>query len=368
MKKKILFIFLTGLAQLLFAYDFRQVVFGNSYEQIKEIGGEAQIEKLRGELEPLIEYYNSENGYYTIHGGLDPLNLEFYKIYKEPYENGTVYRMLCYDYDGGFCRWAKDEYSRDQGCYLDGLYQFVFVKSGKATKCLGAYPVYEYYGDGGMDANIERHIYENFSVIAKDKNISALLLTKTVDSEVDFFMEERREVTKKSEGFWLYFDKDFMAKFPKSMDFEKTNQAIRIEATFPLIDNARPFMYTLQNAFDGNEKTAFVEDTKDNLLAVKITQPNKEPFTCKSIRIVNGYASSNSAYKANNRIRGIESEKGDSFFCKDDTLSYQESEWSSSQVIVKSFYKGDKYSDTCLAEIDFLIKLSDGKETWFCKN
>ncbi|MCR5317286.1 MAG: hypothetical protein K6E22_03580 [Treponema sp.] len=43
-----IFVLLNGFAQALFAYDFRQVVFGNSYEQIKEIEGEAQIEKLRG--------------------------------------------------------------------------------------------------------------------------------------------------------------------------------------------------------------------------------------------------------------------------------------------------------------------------------
>jgi hypothetical protein len=365
-----IFVLLNGFAQALFAYDFRQVVFGNHYEQIKEVKGESEIERLRGELEPLIEYYNSENGYYTIHGGLDPLNLEFLKIYKEPYENGTVYRMLRYDYDGGFRRWAKDEYSSDQGCYLDGLYQFVFVKSGKATKCLGAYPVYEYYGDGGMDANIERHIYENFSVIAKDKNIRALLLTKTINCEVDFFMEDKREITKKSEGFWFYYDDAFMTRFPKSMDFERESQAIRIEASFPLIDKERPFVYTLQNAFDGDERTAFVEDTEDNLLEVKITQPNKEPepLPCKTLRIINGYASSERLYRSNNRIREIESENGDSFSCKDDSLSYQESEWSSSQVIVKSLYKGEKYSDTCLAEIDFLIKFSGRREHWFCEN
>ncbi len=311
---------------------------------------------------------NSENGYYTIHGGLEPLNLVFYKIYKEPYENGTIYRMLSYDYDGRFGLWAEGGYVDDQVFYLDGLYQFVFIKNGSSTKCLGTYPVYEYYGDGGMDANVERHTYKNFSVISKNKNIRALLLTKTINSGLDFFREKRREVTKKSEGALLYFDDDFMTNFPKSMDFEKANQAIRMEASFPLIDKERPFVYTLQNAFDGDERTAFVEDTEDNLLAVKITQPNKEPLPCKKLRVINGYASCERLYRSNNRIREIESENGDSFSCKDGSLSYQESEWTSSQVIVKSLYKGEKYSDTCLAEIDFLIKFSGRREHWFCEN
>lgn len=363
-----IFVLLNGFTQALFAYDFKQVVFGNHYEQIKEVKGESEIERLRGELEPLIEYYNNENGYYTIHGGLEPLNLVFYKIYKEPYENGTIYRMLSYDYDGRFGSWAEGGYVDDQVFYLDGLYQFVFIKNGSSTKCLGTYSVYEYYGDGGMDANVERHTYKNFSVISKNKNIRALLLTKTINSELDFFREDKREITKKSEGFWLYFDDDFMTNFPKSMDFEKTSQAIRMEASFPLIDKERPFVYTLQNAFDGDESTAFVEDTEDNLLTVKITQPNKEPLPCKKLRVINGFASSERLYRSNNRIREIESEKGDSFSCKDGSLSYQESEWTSSQVIVKSLYKGEKYSDTCLAEIDFLIKFSGRREHWFCEN
>ena len=368
--RKIIFIFvlLNGVAQVLFAYDFRQVVFGNHYEQIKEVKDKSEIKKLMIELGPLMEYYNSENDYCTVHGGLNSFNLVFYKIYKEPYENATIYRMLRYDYDGRFVSWAEDGYIDEQIFYLDGLYQFVFIKTEKATKCLGAYCVYEYYGDGGMYTNADCHTYKNFSVISKNKNVCAFLLSKTINCEVDFFREDRREITKKSEGFWFYYDDAFMTRFPKSMDFEKESQAIRMEASFPLIDKERPFVYTLQNAFDGDERTSFVEDTEDNLLTVKITQPNKEPLPCKKLRVINGFASSERLYRSNNRIREIESENGDSFSCKDDSLSYQESEWASSQVIVKSFYKGEKYSDTCLAEVDFLLKFSDGKEHWFCGN
>ena len=32
-----IFVLLNGFAQALFAYDFRQVFFGNHYEQIKEV-------------------------------------------------------------------------------------------------------------------------------------------------------------------------------------------------------------------------------------------------------------------------------------------------------------------------------------------
>jgi hypothetical protein len=278
--------------------------------------------------------------------------------------------MLSYDYDGRFDSWTEDRYIDDQVFFLDGLYQFVFIKTENMTKCLGAYCVYEYYGDGGIYTNVERHTYKNFSVISKNKNIRALLLTKTINCEVDFFMEDKREITKKSEGFWFYYDDAFMTRFPKSMDFERESQAIRMEASFPLIDKERPFVYTLQNAFDGDERTAFVEDTEDNLLEVKITQPNKEPepLPCKKLRVINGFASNERLYRSNNRIREIESENGDSFSCKDGSRLYQESEWTSSQVIVKSLYKGEKYSDTCLAEIDFLIKSSGDKEHWFCGN
>ena len=360
-KSLLLFAALLPLAAPLTAYDFRNMVFGN---QIKEITDKSEIKNLRNELEPSIEYYNSENGYYTQHGGMNALDLIFYKIYKEPYENGTIYRMLRYDYDGLFRSFAEDgyehDYTFDNHHYysFDGLYQFVFLKVGTAVKCLGVYEIHYYYIGGGYAADGETHIYKNFAVISRESNIKAFLLTTTTDSRTDYFREKRIETVKKSEGVWLYFDDDFVTRFPKSMDFEKCKQdAVIIEASFPLIDKARPFMYTLQNAFDGDSATSFVEDTEDNLLEIKITQwPYKVPFQCKSLRIINGYASGEKLYRSNNRIREIKSERGDSFTCKDDTRSYQMSDWHSPQLIVKSVYKGDKYSDTCLAELDFMLE------------
>lgn len=364
MRKIICIFVLLNCLALASAYDFRQVIFGNHYEQLKEIKSESEIEKLRNELEPLIKYYNSENGYYTNHGGMNALELEFYKIYKESYANGTIYRMLRYDDDGLFKSFVEDG-EKVEFNWLDGLYQFVFIKTGKASKCLGVYEIHQHNSDGGWNADGDVHIYKNFAAISKDSNITAFLLSKTTNSRTDFFREKRIEVIKKSKGLWLFFDDDFMTRYPKSMDFEKATQTIRIEASFPLIDKDRPFMYTLQNAFDGDEKTAFVENTEDNLLELKITpSQNKEPFKCKALRIINGYASSEKLYKSNNRIHEIKSEKGDSFVCKDDTLSYQEAAWASSQLSVESVYKGEKYSDTCLAEIDFLLD-SDSQGVWY---
>ncbi|MBQ3670749.1 MAG: hypothetical protein II921_04645 [Treponema sp.] len=368
MKKTLLLItavFLLANANL-FAYDFRQVVFGNHYEQIREITDESAIEKLRAEFEPLREHYSKENGYYTS-GGDNLLNLRFYKLYKESYANGTIYRMLCYEYDSSFDffvdGFVKDKYKkRDYNYdYLDGAYQFVLLKDESGVNCLGVYQIYYYDIGGGYDANGESKIFKNFSVIARDSEIKAFLLTKTTDSYVDLFREKKVEVTKKSEGFWLYFNDRYMSWLP--MDFEKDGRAIRIDASFPLIDKDRPFMYTLQNAFDGDEKTSFVEDTADDLLRLEITS-GKEQFSVRQIRIINGYAASKKLYKSNNRIRQIASDYCDHLICKDDMLTYQRTEWYSLDLTVESVYKGEKYSDTCLAEIDFLLDFGE-EEAWF---
>ena len=69
----------------------------------------------------------------------------------------------------------------------------------------------------------------------------------------------------------------------------------------PLIDSKRPFMYTLQNAFDGKKNTSFVENTENNLFDVIIFYDS----IVKKIAIINGYASDKITYNNNNRIKTV---------------------------------------------------------------
>jgi hypothetical protein len=184
---------------------------------------------------------------------------------------------------------------------------------------------------------------------------------------------------------------------------------IFITASNPLIDAHDPLRYTIQNAFDQNPATSFVEDTDDDLMEIDCYPSenyiSESKLLVTEVKLINGYAANNGLYNSNNRIKSIKSilsqenskgiiytinnlrfeYKGESdinFIPKksqyglglthilhipfnDNTLDYQHLYISNYLVgkifpiAVSSIYSGSKYNDTCIAELD--IKYSD---TW----
>lgn len=151
-----------------------------------------------------------------------------------------------------------------------------------------------------------------------------------------------------------------------------------VKVDFPLIDSNNPFKYSIQNAFDGNPSTSYVEDTEDDLFKKEFLHYNYHSnfvddwFT--KFKVINGYASTSDLYSNNNRIKEFivenENENGDfeilsRFNCKDNTMDYQffdlEPNLFYFGLTVNKIYKGIKYDDTALAEIDFYGK----KNGWF---
>ena len=139
-----------------------------------------------------------------------------------------------------------------------------------------------------------------------------------------------------------------------------------------LWDLKKPLKYALQNAFDKNPKTSFVENTEDDLININ--------FGCRlgsKLRVINGYAASQSLYEANNSIKTINlggyvpiQQNGENFVtanydfaitCKPNTLDLQtfDIKQNTSLFQVTEIYKGTKYSDTSLAELDYRVG-----ETW----
>ena len=93
---------------------------------------------------------------------------------------------------------------------------------------------------------------------------------------------------------------------------------VSIEASQPLIDSGRPFMYTVNNAFDGNAGTAYVENTEDDLFKIHIGWENSN-FTgnaVNTLKITNGYAKSKELYYGNSRIKCIQ------YYSWDDEVLY----------------------------------------------
>lgn len=128
----------------------------------------------------------------------------------------------------------------------------------------------------------------------------------------------------------------------------ETDKYIRIESSDYLVDSKSPLKYSIQNAFDGNPATSYVENTEDDLMKIDVWLGE----VVDQMAIINGYAQSINLYKSNNRVRQVENY----FDLSDDTLSYQYIPCRGTNVSFTSYYTGEKYNDTCIAELNYLYE------------
>ena len=150
------------------------------------------------------------------------------------------------------------------------------------------------------------------------------------------------------------------------------SDAIRINASDFLWDEKNPLHYSLQNAFDGNPATSYVENTEDDLMKLEFSG-FKSMFNRKvNLAIINGYSSNKELYIANNRILNL---NANSYKVSDDktelilrepislelqdmNLKYQIVSFDYNNRIgsfsfnVTKIVKGKFYNDTCLAELN----------------
>lgn len=140
---------------------------------------------------------------------------------------------------------------------------------------------------------------------------------------------------------------------------------ISIQASDCLFDSKCPLKYSIQNAFDGDPATSYVENTEDNLMRIVFRQISIRKDLEIKFSIINGYGSNASLYEANNRIKkcGLANGANTPFLVElnDMNLSYQaktikrdESAYTGLfEFVVTDIYKGSKYNDTCIAELNF---------------
>ncbi len=177
--------------------------------------------------------------------------------------------------------------------------------------------------------------------------------------------------------YFLLDDDSRSVEFNKDTDFgffpNNWNTVFFIASNF-LWELKKPLKYGLQNAFDHNPATSYVENTDTDLMRIEIFArigyiSNVKPF--EKMAIINGYAANKNLYKANNSVKEIstysvtflietdfeiseEWKKTKSLLCESDNMNYQVFDFSEPfySVTVDSFYKGTKYNDTCLAELN----------------
>jgi hypothetical protein len=148
---------------------------------------------------------------------------------------------------------------------------------------------------------------------------------------------------------------------------------IRIYASDCLIDENIPLRYGLQSAFDGDPATSYVENTEDDLIKMDLMPLSPTDIIPTKISVINGYAQNQQLYYANNRIKSIADSKfelrdnlnfivpNEQYHLRDGILRPQilnvfdrglHSPRGFWDIFITDIYRGSRYNDTCIAELD----------------
>ena len=229
----------------------------------------------------------------------------------------------------------------------------------------------------------------NFMPVIKNNKIAGIMIygIERFDKENSImeYTGSTRNLYHKAAVFWSddFSTADLRNKY-------SNRAAIYIECSKPLIDEKDTFKYTIQNAFDKNPATSYVEDTDDDLFSIRFVFAKElffqnyswvigKSLSINNISVINGYAANENLYFSNNRIKELiissynleNKKKSDNFLkelskiytgiLKDNNLSFSTIQIPKEKIYSVTFsctqlYKGKKYNDTCLAEFDLYNK------------
>lgn len=284
------------------------------------------------------------------------------RVYQETVNNIIFYRLLYCNID--FNEFLKldcsdkeidNKYKND---YLkSSVMQFLFIKDKKTVKCIFDDDYFRYrkfFASNGNHESDGGYFFEYSDFMIKALNKKEIGFFRTIVTRYFEFDQNKKDVIKitypKYKNQLAAANKSDFVKVKASNNMPKLfadGNFIMIEASACLFDPKCPLKYSIQNAFDGNPETSYVENTEDDLMKVDVWLGQ----VVDKMGIINGYAQSNELYNANNRIKQIENY----FELEDNKLSYQFISCRGTNISFTSFYKGNKYNDTCIAEINYFF-------------
>ena len=267
------------------------------------------------------------------------------QIYREKYDSLEIYRLLSSEVpieealkitvtDGVY----TDE-ERELFLNRPAITEIDFLKDGDIYKYIASIDY------GGPEPIEGTDVFEYGNIMYRARNaedvgvfITEVLIQLFIKYEVnadyetifyEFIFERCKNQLKGRTYNCIYYDN--VKALVEWGENERTNNRIKIFSRDFLIDDTEfPLKYSIQNAFDGNPATSYVENTEDDMIKVEVSA-GKE---VDKIAIINGYAQNNSLYKSNNRIKTITDNSGLSTFeLKDDCLDYQYVPWEENAVI-----------------------------------
>jgi hypothetical protein len=220
------------------------------------------------------------------------------------------------------------------------------------------------------------YFYSSINIIEKNDSVSGILLSLIgVNQEHNALLKD--QIAGSNHSFYFRWEdisgmtndeKDFKQDY-FALYYPSAIQNIQIGASGCLVDPQIPLRYSIQNAFDGDPATSYVENSEDDLMKIEFQVFTLNDTICQ-IAMINGYAQNETLYNNNNRVKKIGTARyewnkdntylildiNDTKVLCDDCLSPQILETDFVRALhVLEIYKGNKYNDTCIAEIDIFV-------------
>ena len=319
-------------------YDERRILFGENYQTIQKVSKESET-IIRNSYPDVLAFANKFHIF-------SDASLVEYGIYMETYNSFVFYRFLFTD-------------NHSYGTFVFNYLQIFCLAYKNKLYILDASYLHKEQLIEETIHGSDEHIYSNYSVI-QEKGEFEIIMHQT-KAKTEFYVDEEddSEETIKVPGAGVaYFYKlsDILKRIEKSDSITDTIAQVELKeyktvhCDSTLIDEKCPFMYTIQNAFDKNPETAYVEKSEDDDISISIVSDKK----IKRVGIINGFVKTQNLYASNNRIRKIDINYK-LFELKDmhskDFVFFDIPLASDIYIQTVELYKGTKYSDTCIAEI-----------------
>lgn len=345
----------------------------NSWEKLTRLSEQEEKtlfadETVKEDIKIREDYYARKNNkeidiraYSEVCGGLN-----FYRIL---YCNENLDSYLNSEYKN--CTITQKEYSDLQDIViLQGL--FIKEKNNK-LRFIGGTTFHEYWVSQG---EWEGFNFSDIMIKQLNKQEIAFFVTEAkVSFKIDRINNDKMNVTYRTlKNQQVGFSQTYFRKYKINDVISTTinNDSIQVNASDYLFDPKCPLKYSIQNAFDGNPATSYVENTEDDLMKIEFSG-FKSMFSNKvQLAIINGYSLNDKFYYANNRILCLNansykinddkteliSREPIKLELKDNYLIYQiipfdyQNRIGSFSFSVDKIIKGNLYNDTCIAEIN----------------
>lgn len=370
----------------LISFIFCSFVYAQNYYEVPYVGKRSKLAKLTLEEE---NKFIKENSIKRIYEVPKPGEKDHYGFFTEEEDsvlwNHDIYAELngCY----------REDIPDEKGNFVLSIYRIMYdcktttnlnldENDRTERKCLGQIL---YVPSNGKFVQYDKLIY--FS----DVRFKGLQSTIGVEANNYQFRICGENVFSFKTKLWIYHSDHGLDE--ETMTYKTTKQSenliyrtginnlidktpvCEVKVDYPLIDKNNPFKYSVQNAFDGDPSTSYVEDTENDLFEINIDFMNysgkEKNDVIDEIQLINGYAANKDLYLLNNRIHTVlydfKNKTIPIFFdCKDNELNFQNiTHFNSSSgwlwFEITSIYEGAKYSDTSLSELDFKFR----KSGWF---